>query len=321
MKGEVVLLRSLSFVPGPTVCFLTLDTGHRTPDTVLSLSVLQTMSFDLDAYRSQVNEAADFLHEELGTDARVGLILGTGLGKLAEEIEGAKTAEYGAIPHFPVSTVESHHGRLLSGTLGGVLVIAMQGRFHLYEGYDGRQITFPVRVMKQLGVDTLLVSNAAGGMNPLFRRGDLMLLTDHINLQGMNPLTGPNADEWGPRFPDMSEPYDAGLREIAEQAALDRAIRLQQGVYVAVEGPNLETRAEYRFLRFIGADAVGMSTVPEVIVGNHMGMRCLAISVITDECFPDALEPVSIEDVIAAAAEAEPDLTALMRAVVEEIGR
>lgn len=278
------------------------------------------MSFDLDAYRSQVNEAAAYLREKLGTEARVGLILGTGLGKLAEEIDGANTAEYGAIPHFPVSTVESHHGRLLSGTLGGVTVMAMQGRFHLYEGYDGRQITFPVRVMKQLGVDTLLVSNAAGGMNPLFCRGDLMLLTDHINLQGMNPLTGPNADEWGPRFPDMSEPYDKGLRDIAEQAALDRAIRLQQGVYVAVEGPNLETRAEYRFLRFIGADAVGMSTVPEVIVGNHMGMRCMAISVITDECLPDALEPVSIEDVLAAAAEAEPNLTALMRAVVEEIG-
>ena len=278
------------------------------------------MSFDLDAYRSQVNEAAAYLREKLGTEARVGLILGTGLGKLAEEIDGANTAEYGAIPHFPVSTVESHHGRLLSGTLGGVTVMAMQGRFHLYEGYDGRQITFPVRGMKQLGVDTLLVSNAAGGMNPLFCRGDLMLLTDHINLQGMNPLTGPNADEWGPRFPDMSEPYDKGLRDIAEQAALDRAIRLQQGVYVAVEGPNLETRAEYRFLRFIGADAVGMSTVPEVIVGNHMGMRCMAISVITDECLPDALEPVSIEDVLAAAAEAEPNLTALMRAVVEEIG-
>ncbi len=278
------------------------------------------MSFDLDAYRSQVNEAAAYLREKLGTEARVGLILGTGLGKLAEEIDGANTAEYGAIPHFPVSTVESHHGRLLSGTLGGVTVMAMQGRFHLYEGYDGRQITFPVRVMKQLGVDTLLVSNAAGGMNPLFCRGDLMLLTDHINLQGMNPLPGPNADEWGPRFPDMSEPYDKGLRDIAEQAALDRAIRLQQGVYVAVEGPNLETRAEYRFLRFIGADAVGMSTVPEVIVGNHMGMRCMAISVITDECLPDALEPVSIEDVLAAAAEAEPNLTALMRAVVEEIG-
>lgn len=275
---------------------------------------------DLAAYRAHVNEATDYLREKAGGDARVGLILGTGLGKLAEEIEGPTSVAYDDIPHFPVSTVESHHGRLLSGKLGGVPVLAMQGRFHLYEGYDGRQITFPVRVMRQLGVDTLLVSNAAGGMNPLFRRGDLMLLTDHINLQGVNPLTGPNADEWGPRFPDMSEPYDKGLRDIAERAALDRAIRLQQGVYVAVEGPNLETRSEYRFLRTIGADAVGMSTVPEVIVGNHMGMRCMAISVITDECFPDALEAVSIEDVLAAAAEAEPSLTTIIRAVVEEIG-
>ncbi len=276
---------------------------------------------DLDTHRSRVNEAAAFLRGRVETSARIGLILGTGLGRLAEEIENAMAVEYQDIPHFPVSTVESHQGRLIGGTLGGAPVLAMQGRFHLYEGYDGRQITFPVRVMKQLGVDTLLVSNAAGGMNPLFRRGDMMLLTDHINLQGVNPLTGPNADEWGPRFPDMSEPYDRGLRDIAEQAALKRGIRLQQGVYVAVEGPNLETRAEYRFLRTIGADAVGMSTVPEVIVANHMGIRCMAISVITDECFPDTLEPVSIEDVLAAAAEAEPNLTAIMRAVVEEIGR
>ena len=278
------------------------------------------MPFDLDTYRRHVDEAAAHLREHLGTDARIGLILGTGLGKLADEIEATQTAAYDAIPHFPISTVESHHGRLIAGTLGGVPVMAMQGRFHLYEGYDARQVTFPVRVMNALGIETLLISNAAGGMNPLFRRGDLMLLTDHINLQGVNPLTGPNADEWGPRFPDMSEVYDADLRMIAEQAALDRAIRLQQGVYVAVVGPNLETRAEYRFLRLISADAVGMSTVPEVIVARHMGMRCLAISVITDECFPDALEPVSIADVLAAAGEAEPKLTTLMRAVVEQIG-
>jgi purine-nucleoside phosphorylase len=176
-----------------------------------------------------------------------------------------------------------------------------------------------VRVLAALGVRTLLISNAAGGMNPLFRRGDLMLLTDHINLQGANPLTGPNVDAWGPRFPDMSEPYDRALRDTAEAAALARGIRLQQGVYVAVEGPNLETRAEYRFLRGIGADAVGMSTVPEVIVGNHMGLRCLALSVITDECFPDALEPVSIADVLAAAAEAEPRLTTLMGDLVASL--
>ena len=278
------------------------------------------MTPDFDTYRAHVREATDFLADALGTEARIGLILGTGLGKLAEEIDVTHTISYGDIPHFPVSTVESHAGKLLAGTLDGVPVLAMQGRFHLYEGYDGRTITFPVRVMKGLGIDTLLISNAAGGMNPLFRRGDLMLLTDHINLQGVNPLTGPNADEWGPRFPDMSEVYDADLRQQAEDFALAHGIRLMQGVYVAVEGPNLETRAEYRFLRLIGADAVGMSTVPEVIVARHMGMRCLAVSVITDECFPDALEPVSIEDVLAAAGEAEPKLTALMRGLVAGIG-
>ncbi|MEM6326118.1 MAG: purine-nucleoside phosphorylase [Bacteroidota bacterium] len=268
-----------------------------------------------------VHTAADALRARLGdAPARIGLILGTGLGKLAEEIDETASVRYDEIPEMPLSTVESHVGRLIHGTLRGVPVLAMQGRFHLYEGYTAQEITRPVRVMQALGVDTLLISNAAGGMNPLFRRADLMLLTDHINLQGVNPLTGPNVDAWGPRFPDMSEPYDLDLREIAEAAALERGIRLQQGVYVAVEGPNLETRAEYRFLRTIGADAVGMSTVPEVIVAQHMGMRCLAISVITDECFPDALEPVSIADVLAAAAEAEPKLTHLMGDVVASIG-
>lgn len=271
---------------------------------------------DLDTYRAHVRAAADALAARIGTDARIGLILGTGLGRLAEEIDVREAVPYGEIPHFPLSTVESHEGRLLAGTLGGVPVIALQGRFHLYEGYSAQEITLPVRVLAALGVDTLLISNAAGGMNPLFRRADLMLLTDHINLQGANPLTGPNADEWGPRFPDMSAPYDEALREAALAAALERGIRLQQGVYVAVAGPNLETPAEYRFLRTIGADAVGMSTVPEVIVARHMGLRCLAISVITDECFPDALEPVSIEDVLAAAAEAEPRLTVLMKDLV-----
>ncbi|MEM1056903.1 MAG: purine-nucleoside phosphorylase [Bacteroidota bacterium] len=268
-----------------------------------------------------VQDAAAALRARLGdAPARVGLILGTGLGKLAEEIDEIESIRYDEIPSMPLSTVESHVGRLIHGTLRGVPVLAMQGRFHLYEGYSAQEITRPVRVMGELGVETLLISNAAGGMNPLFRRADLMLLTDHINLQGVNPLTGPNVDAWGPRFPDMSEPYDQGLRESAEAAALKRGIRLQQGVYVAVEGPNLETRAEYRFLRTIGADAVGMSTVPEVIVAQHMGMRCMAISVITDECFPDALEPVSIADVLAAAAEAEPKLTQLMGDVVEAVG-
>ena len=192
----------------------------------------------------------------------------------------------------------------------------MQGRFHLYEGYTAAQVTLPVRVLGELGVETLLISNAAGGMNPLYRRGDLMLVTDHINFQGVNPLSGPNVDAWGPRFPDMSEPYDRALRDAAEAAALDRGLRLQQGVYVAVVGPNLETRAEYRFLRTIGADVVGMSTVPEVIVARHHGLRCLAISVVTDECFPEALEPVNIADILAAAAEAEPKLTQIMGDVV-----
>ena len=260
------------------------------------------------------------LRQRIGDSARVGIILGTGLGALADEIEARETVEYGDIPGFPLSTVESHHGRLIAGTLRGVEVPAMQGRFHLYEGYSAWEVTFPVRVMAALGVETLLISNAAGGMNPLYRRGDLMLLTDHINLQGANPLSGPNVDAWGPRFPDMSEPYDPALRETAEAAALERGIRLQQGVYVAVVGPNLETRAEYRFLRQFGADVVGMSTVPEVIVARHQGLRCLAMSVVTDECFPDALEEVDIADILAAAAQAEPALTALMGDVVESLG-
>ena len=279
------------------------------------------MPFDLDAYRATVAQAADHLRARVGSAARVGLILGTGLGRLADEIEAHAVVPYGEIPGFPLSTVESHEGRLIAGTLRGVQVLAMQGRFHLYEAYSAQQVTLPVRVMAALGVGTLVISNAAGGMNPAFRRGDLMLLTDHLNLQGANPLTGPNADEWGPRFPDMSEPYDVPLREAALAAAEAAGIRLQQGVYAAVVGPNLESRAEYRYLLGIGADAVGMSTVPEVIVGRHMGLRCMAVSVITDECFPDTLEPVSLADVLAAAAEAEPRLTRLVGDVVEGTAR
>ncbi|MEO1075097.1 MAG: purine-nucleoside phosphorylase [Bacteroidota bacterium] len=286
------------------------------------MPVTEGLDFDIDAYRARVEEAAAAVraHLDLGTDPpRIGLILGTGLGKLADEIEIAADVSYDDLPHFPVSTVESHHGRLIAGMLRGVPVLAMQGRFHLYEGYTPKQVTFPVRVMGSLGVETLLISNAAGGMNPHFRRGDLMLITDHINFQGANPLAGPNVDAWGPRFPDMSDPYDAPLRAVAKQAALDRALKLQEGVYVAVEGPNLETRAEYRMLRAIGADAVGMSTVPEVIVAKHMGLQTLAISVITDECFPDALEPVSIPEILAAAGEAEPKLTQIIADIVEQM--
>ncbi|MGI9175092.1 MAG: purine-nucleoside phosphorylase [Rhodothermales bacterium] len=274
--------------------------------------------FDVNAYRQLVEEAAEAIRQRASFEGHIGIILGTGLGALAKEIEADVVIPYDEIPGFPLATVETHDGRLLVGRLGGVPVVSMQGRFHLYEGYSPYEVTFPVRVLATLGVDTLLISNAAGGMNPHFRRGDLMLVTDHINLQGVNPLAGPNVDDWGPRFPDMSEPYDVALRERAEQVALENGIKLHQGVYVAVVGPNLETRAEYRFLRQIGADVVGMSTVPEVIVARHMDLRVMAISVITDECFPDALEPVSIPDILAAAAEAEPKLTRIMKGVVEE---
>ena len=274
------------------------------------------MTPDPDTARAQVQEAADVLRDRVGDGARVGIILGTGLGALADEIDVRETVSYDDVPHVPTPTVESHSGRFLAGRLRGVEVLAMQGRFHLYEGYSAWEVTLPVRVMAALGVETLLISNAAGGMNPLFRRGDLMLVTDHIHLQGVNPLTGANIDEWGPRFPDMSEPYDRELRQAAADAALERGIRLQEGVYVSVVGPNLETRAEYRFLRHAGADVVGMSTTPEVIVARHAGLRVLAISVITDECFPDALQPVNIADILAAAAEAEPKLTQILGDVV-----
>ena len=269
-----------------------------------------------DALLREVETAAAAVAARGGADARVGVILGSGLGRLADEIDVADAIPYGEIPSFPLSTVEGHAGRLLVGTLRGVPVLAMQGRFHLYEGYSARQVTLPVRVMGTLGVRTLVVSNAAGGMHPLMRRGDLMLLTDHINLQAANPLTGPNVDAWGPRFPDMSEPYSRRLRDLAEASAMQRGIVLRQGVYAAVAGPNLESPAEYRFLRAIGADAVGMSTVPEVIAGRHMGMECLAVSVITDECFPDCLVPVSHAEIVAAANAAEPSLTAILGDVI-----
>ncbi len=275
---------------------------------------------DAATYEAQVEAAAEAILAVAAPAPRLGIILGTGLGKLAEEIDVQARIDYDDLPHFPISTVESHHGRLLFGRLRGVSVVAMQGRFHLYEGYSAQQVTFPVRVLARLGVETLLISNAAGGMNPHHRRGDLMMITDHINLQGVNPLVGPNVDAWGPRFPDMSEPYDVALRHLAEEQALALGIKLHQGVYVAVTGPNLETKAEYRFLRAFGADVVGMSTVPEVIVARHMGLRVLAFSVITDECFPDALAPVTLEEVLAAAAEAEPKLTRIMTAVVEALG-
>lgn len=244
------------------------------------------------------------------------IILGTGLSGLADHIESEVVIPYEEIPSFPVSTVESHTGRLLVGRLEGKKVIAMQGRFHTYEGYTLQEVTFPVRVLKALGAETLVVSNACGGMHPLWEPADLMLIADHIDLLSGNPLIGPNVDELGPRFPDMLDAYDPGLRAAARSEALRLGIVLREGVYVAVSGPNLETPAEYRMLRTIGADVVGMSTVPEVIVARHSSMRVLGISIITDACLPDALEPVDITKIIATANAAEPKLTELVRAVV-----
>lgn len=269
--------------------------------------------------RAQIEEAISFIRTKTASKPAVGIILGTGLGGLAAEIKKEVEIDYGDIPHFPVSTVESHHGRLIFGMLGGKNVVAMQGRFHYYEAYSLQQITFPVRVMKFLGVKILLISNAGGALNPSFRKGEIMLISDHINLLGDNPLIGPNDDSLGPRFPDMSEPYDKKLLALAEQIAAEQKIKLQKGVYVAMQGPNLETAAEYRFLRIIGADAVGMSTVPEDIVAIHMGMKVLGFSILTDECFPETLKPVSLEEVIAVAKEAEPRMTAVMKEVVKRL--
>jgi purine-nucleoside phosphorylase len=247
------------------------------------------------------------------------LILGTGLGALGREIAVEAAIDYRDIPGFPLSTVESHAGRLLCGTLGGKPVVAMQGRFHRYEGYSLQQVTFPVRVLRALGAKTLVVSNACGGMNPLWSAGDLMLIADHLNLLGDNPLVGANDDRLGPRFPDMSMPYDASLRALARQVAMEKGIALREGVYAAVAGPNLETRAEYRMLRTCGADVVGMSTVPEVIVAVHAGMRVLGLSIITDMCLPDALEPASFDKIVGVANDAEPRLTTVVRGVVERL--
>jgi purine-nucleoside phosphorylase len=249
----------------------------------------------------------------------VGIILGTGLGGLVNELEIKHQIDYAEIPHFPLSTVESHRGKLIFGTLTGKNVVVMQGRFHYYEGYSMQMITYPVRVMKRFGVDVLLISNACGGMNPFFRRGDVMIIADHINLLGDNPLIGPNEDDFGPRFPDMSEPYDHLLIALAENVALEHKIKVHKGVFVAVSGPNLETKAEYRFLRGIGADAVGMSTVPENIVAVHSGIRVLGFSIITDECFPDSLKPFQLEEIIAAANEAEPKMTLIMKEVIRRV--
>jgi len=267
----------------------------------------------------RVERAAQAVRDHTSLEPEVGIILGTGLGGLAQEIEVDSSISYQEIPGFPLSTVESHAGRLILGRLGKRRVVAMQGRFHRYEGYSLPEVTFPVRVLHALGAKTLLVSNACGGMNPLWAPGELVLISDHINLLGDNPLIGANDERLGPRFPDMSAPYDPELRALARAAAVELGIVLREGVYVAVPGPNLETRAEYRMLRTIGADVVGMSTVPEVIVAQHAGMRTLGFSIITDQCLPDALEPADIGRIIATAGQAEPSLTRLIQAVVERL--
>ena len=267
----------------------------------------------------RVRSAAQAVRARIPAAPDVAVILGTGLGGLADAIAVGHSVPYEEIPGFPLSTVESHAGRLLFGTLGGRNVAAMQGRFHRYEGYDLGAVTFPVRVLRELGAKTLIVSNACGGMHPLWAPGELMLMADHINLIGESPLTGPNDDARGLRFPDMSAPYDEGLRAVAHAAALNLGITLREGTYAAVAGPNLETRAEYRMLRGFGTDVVGMSTVPEVTVAVHEGMRVLGISVITDACLPDALEPAEIGRIIEAARGAEPALAKLITRVVEQL--
>jgi purine-nucleoside phosphorylase len=266
-----------------------------------------------------IDQATEFVREKTEFLPQIGIILGTGLGSLADGIKVDKKISYKDIPHFPLSTVESHAGRLILGELSGKKVVAMQGRFHYYESYDLKQVTFPVRVMKALGADTLVVSNACGGLNPSFKAGDIMVITDHINLLGSNPLFGPNDESLGPRFPDMCCCYDPELIALAENAAVNLGIKLQKGIYVAVPGPNLETAAEYRFLRLIEADVVGMSTVPEVIVARHQSMRVLGFSLITDMGLPDAMKPVNLAEILATAAKSEPLLKDIMLRVIKEM--
>ncbi len=266
----------------------------------------------------KIQEAVGTIRQAWPGTPRAGIILGTGLGNLAEQIDVEASIDYESIPHFLKSTATSHRGRLVCGRLDGIPIVAMEGRFHRYEGYPLKLITLPVRVMRALGAEVLVLSNACGGMNPLYERGDIMVIDDQINLMGDNPLIGINDDRLGPRFPDMSQPYDGELIRAALRVARREGIVAHRGVFVAVSGPNLETRAEYRFLRQIGADVVGMSTVPETIVAVHCGLRVVGFSVITDMCLPDALEPVDVAEIIEVANRAEPKLTALVRGVLRE---
>jgi purine-nucleoside phosphorylase len=274
----------------------------------------------LDLY-DKIQDACATIGKQFHRKPRVAMILGTGLGNLVNEIEIEAAIDYRDIPHFPVSTATSHRGRLICGQLAGVPVIAMEGRFHLYEGYSLKQITLPVRVFKQLGAELLIVSNACGGLNPYFQSGDLMVIEDQINLMGDNPLIGINDDRLGPRFPDMSEPYDQQWVDRTIKIGRDLGLGLHKGVFVAVAGPNLETRAEYRFLRMIGADVVGMSTVPETIVAVHCGLKTIGLSVVTDMCLPDALKAANVEEIIATAQRAAPKLLSVVRGIVDQFAQ
>jgi purine-nucleoside phosphorylase len=273
----------------------------------------------MEQVRKRVDEAAAFIQSHLKIQPKIGLILGTGLGGIAKALGNANVIPYETIPHFPVSTVDSHQGQLVCGRWAKKLLLAMQGRFHLYEGYTPKEISFPLRVMKALGVDMLIISAAAGGLNPQFKPGDLMLITDHINLTGHNPLRGPNLDDWGPRFPDMAEPYNRRLRELAVSTALSERLPLERGVYVGVLGPSLETAAETRFLRAIGADAVGMSVIMEVITAVHCGMEVMGVAVVTNVNLPDCYQPAVLEEIVATAEQAGPKLMRLIAKVLEAL--
>nr|WP_299387497.1 purine-nucleoside phosphorylase [Allomuricauda sp.] len=269
--------------------------------------------------KKQLEESAEYLKKKGFDSPEIGIVLGTGLGKLVAEIENPVEAHYNHIPYFPLATVEFHSGKLIYGTISGKKVVVMQGRFHLYEGYDFLDITYPIRVMHLLGIKRLFVSNAAGAINLNFKKGDMMLIEDHINLQGGSPLAFKNVAEFGDRFVDMLEPYDVDMRKTLEKIAKKNGISLQKGVYASVVGPQLETKAEYRMLKILGADAVGMSTVPEVIVANHLRLPIVAVSVLTDECDPDNLQPVNIQEIIEIAGNTEPKMIQLFKELIEEI--
>ena len=264
-----------------------------------------------------IEETVDYLQKKGFENPEVGIILGTGLGQLVDEIDILKEASYNHIPNFPTATVEFHKGKLMYGMLEGKKVVVMQGRFHFYEGYTLQDVTYPVRIMEKLGIKTLLVSNAAGAINLNFKKGELMLIEDHINLQGNSPLAFKGVEYLGERFTDMSAPYDANINSIFKSIAKDKGIKLRQGVYASVVGPQLETRAEYRMLKIIGADAVGMSTVPEIIVANHLKLKVAAVSVLTDECNPDNLKPVNIREIIEMAEKAEPNMVTLFKELIK----